>query len=58
MRNVVLGLGVTLDSYIARRAGAVDFLFMPRDFSMADFFASVIPQSRDARLWTLGRSGN
>jgi hypothetical protein len=41
MRNVVLGLGVTLDSYIARRAGAVDFLFMPRDFSMADFFASV-----------------
>jgi dihydrofolate reductase len=41
MRNVVLGLGISVDGYIARRNGAVDFLFMPRDYSMADFFASV-----------------
>ena len=41
MRNVVLGLGISVDGYIPRRNGAVDFLFMPRDYSMADFFASV-----------------
>jgi dihydrofolate reductase len=41
MRNVVLGLAIGVDGYIARRNGAVDFLFMPRDYSMADFFASV-----------------
>jgi dihydrofolate reductase len=41
MRNVVLGLGISLDGYIARGNGAVDFLFMPRDYSMADFFTSV-----------------
>jgi len=41
MRSVVLGLGISLDGYIARPDGAVDFLFMPKDYSMAPFFASV-----------------
>ena len=41
MRRVILGVGMSLDGYIARRDGAVDFLFLPDDFSMADFFASV-----------------
>src|SRR5262249_38249373 len=41
MRKVVLGLGISLDGYIARPDGAVDFLFMPKDYSMADFFATV-----------------
>ena len=41
MRNVVLGLGISLDGHIARRNGAVDFLFMPKDYSMADFFATI-----------------
>jgi dihydrofolate reductase len=41
MRKVVLGLGVSLDGYIARLDGAVDFLFMPKDYSMAPFFAAV-----------------
>jgi dihydrofolate reductase len=40
-RNVVLGLGISLDGYIARLNGAVDFLFMPKDYSMAPFFATV-----------------
>ena len=40
MRNVVLGLGISLDGYIARPDGAVDFLFMPKDYSMAPFFAT------------------
>jgi dihydrofolate reductase len=41
MRNVVLGLGLSLDGYIARPDGAVDFLFRPKGYSMAPFFATV-----------------
>jgi len=41
MRNVVLGLGISLDGYIARPNGAVDFLFMPKGYSMAPFFATI-----------------
>src|SRR5579872_3662289 len=41
MRKIVLGLGISLDGYIARPDGAVDFLFMPKDFSNAGFFRSV-----------------
>jgi dihydrofolate reductase len=41
MRKVVLSLGISLDGYIARPNGAVDFLFMPKDYSMAPFFATV-----------------
>jgi dihydrofolate reductase len=41
MRKVVLGLGITLDGYIARPNGDIDFLFMPKDYSMAPFFASL-----------------
>jgi dihydrofolate reductase len=41
MRKVILAAGVTLDGYIARPNGAVDYLFMPKDFSMAPFFASI-----------------
>jgi len=41
MRKVVLGLGISLDGYIARLDGSVDFLFMPKDYSMAPFFKSI-----------------
>src|SRR5574340_1817763 len=41
MRQVVLGLGISIDGYIARKNGAVDFLFMPKDYSMAPFFATI-----------------
>jgi dihydrofolate reductase len=41
MRRVVLGLGISIDGYIARPDGAVDFLFMPKDYSMAPFFATI-----------------
>jgi dihydrofolate reductase len=40
-RKVVLGLGISIDGYIARLNGAVDFLFMPKDYSMAPFFATI-----------------
>ncbi|MBV9304016.1 MAG: hypothetical protein JOY62_11300 [Acidobacteriaceae bacterium] len=41
MRKVVLGLGISLDGYIARLNGAVDFLFMPKDYSMGPFMKTV-----------------
>ncbi len=41
MRKVILGLGISLDGYIARPDGSVDFLFMPKDYSMAPFFKTV-----------------
>jgi dihydrofolate reductase len=40
-RKVVLGLGISLDGYIARPDGSVDFLFMPKDYSMASFFKTI-----------------
>jgi dihydrofolate reductase len=41
MRRVVLGLGMSLDGHIARPDGSVDFLFMPKDYSMGPFFKTV-----------------
>jgi dihydrofolate reductase len=41
MRKVVLGLGISIDGYIARLNGDVDFLFMPKDYSMAPFFKTI-----------------
>jgi len=41
MRKIVLGLGISLDGYIARPDGAVDFLFMPKDYSMGPFFKTI-----------------
>jgi dihydrofolate reductase len=41
MRKVVLGVGISLDGYIARPDGSVDFLFMPKDYSMAEFLKQV-----------------
>ncbi|MCU1299940.1 MAG: hypothetical protein JWQ87_224 [Candidatus Sulfotelmatobacter sp.] len=41
MRKIILSLGISLDGYIARPDGSVDFLFMPKGYSMASFFATV-----------------
>jgi len=49
MRKVILGLGISLDGYIARPDGSVDFLFMPKDYSMGPFFATIDTRSWDAR---------
>jgi len=40
-RKVILGVGISLDGYIARPNGAVDFLFMPKDYSMGQFMSTV-----------------
>jgi dihydrofolate reductase len=41
MRKVILGVGISLDGYIARPDGSVDFLFMPKDYSMGPFFKRI-----------------
>jgi dihydrofolate reductase len=41
MRKIVYGVGISLDGYLARPDGAVDFLFMPKDYSMRPFFKTV-----------------
>ncbi len=41
MRKVILGAGISLDGYVARPDGGVDFLYQPKGYSMAAFFATV-----------------
>jgi dihydrofolate reductase len=42
-RKVILGFGISLDGYIARRNGAMDFLAIDKEGEalMADFFAKI-----------------
>ena len=42
-RKVILGFGISIDGYIARRNGAMDFLVMDQEGEalMADFFAKI-----------------
>ncbi|HEY1467953.1 MAG TPA: dihydrofolate reductase family protein [Candidatus Acidoferrum sp.] len=51
MRKVVLGLGISIDGYIARRDGSVDFLFMPKDYSMAPFFKTIDIAIMGRKTW-------
>jgi dihydrofolate reductase len=41
MRRIILGLGVSLDGYIARLDDSIDFFFRPRDYPMGPFFKTV-----------------
>ncbi len=42
-RKVILGFGISLDGYIARRNGAIDYLVIDKEGEalMADFFAGI-----------------
>jgi dihydrofolate reductase len=42
-RKVILGFGISIDGYIARRSGAMDFLVIDEEGEelMADFFAKI-----------------
>jgi dihydrofolate reductase len=42
-RKVILGFGISLDGYIARRNGDLDFLVMDKEGEslMADFFCKI-----------------
>jgi dihydrofolate reductase len=57
MSKIVLGLGSSLDGYIARDDGTLDFLFMPRDYSMAPFFATVDAAIMGRKTLDAARSG-
>ena len=41
MRKVILGAGISLDGYIARADGGIDFLKPPKDYSMAELFSTI-----------------
>lgn len=41
MRKIILFIACSLDSYIARTTGEVDWLFTDQDYGYAEFFASV-----------------
>jgi dihydrofolate reductase len=41
MRKVVLGLGISLDGYIARKNGTVDWLSMDWDYDWTAFFKTI-----------------
>lgn len=43
LRRVILGFGISLDGYIARRNGAMDFLVIDKEGEsvMAEFFANI-----------------
>jgi dihydrofolate reductase len=51
VRKAILGLGISLDGYIARPDGAVDFLFMPKDYSMKEFFARIDTAIMGRKTW-------
>lgn len=56
MRKVILTLGLTLDGYIARPDGSVDFLFMPRDYSMAPFLKTIDTVIMGRKTYEVGKA--
>lgn len=51
MRKVVLGLGVSLDQYIARKNGAVDWLSMDWDYDWMAFFTTIDAVLMGRKSW-------
>jgi dihydrofolate reductase len=41
MRKVILGAAISLDGYIARSDGGIDFLSHPKGYSMSELFSTV-----------------
>ncbi|HIK03987.1 MAG TPA: dihydrofolate reductase [Trichormus sp. M33_DOE_039] len=41
MRKIILFIAASLDGYIARKSGEVDWLFTDQDYGYAEFFAEV-----------------
>lgn len=57
MRSIILGLGISLDGYIARPDGAFDFLFMPKDLyrTFAAFMAGIDTTLMGRKTWEISR---
>ncbi len=51
MRKVVLGLGISLDGYIARKSGAVDWLSMDWDYDWTTFFKTIDVVLMGRKTW-------
>src|SRR5215213_4618409 len=58
MRKVVLGLGISLDGYIARKNGAVDWLSMDWDYDWTAFFAGVDVVLMGRKSWDVALGMN
>jgi dihydrofolate reductase len=54
MRKVVAGLGISLDGYIARPDGSVDFLFMPKDYPFGEFMKTVDTALMGRKTYEMG----
>jgi dihydrofolate reductase len=54
VRKIVLAVGISLDGYIARPDGSVDFLFMPKDYSMAAFFKRIDTAVMGRKTYEMG----
>lgn len=54
MRKIVYGVAISLDGYIARSDGSVDFLFMPADYSMAAFFKRIDTAVMGRKTYEMG----
>ncbi|MDQ3750974.1 MAG: dihydrofolate reductase family protein [Acidobacteriota bacterium] len=53
MRKVVLGLGISLDGYIARKDGAVDWLSMDWDYDWTAFFKTIDVVLMGRKSWDI-----
>ena len=51
MRKVILGLGISLDGYIARKNGAVDWLSMDWDYDWTAFFKTIDAVLMGRKSW-------
>jgi dihydrofolate reductase len=51
MRKVILGLGISLDGYIARKNGAVDWLSMEWDYDWTAFFKTIDAVLMGRKSW-------
>ena len=51
MRKIILGLGISLDGYIARKNGAVDWLSMNWDYDWTAFFKTIDAVLMGRKSW-------
>jgi dihydrofolate reductase len=58
MRKVVLGLGISLDGYIARKSGAVDWLSMDWDYDWTAFFKTIDVVLMGRKSWDVALGMN
>lgn len=51
MRKIILGLGISLDGYIARKSGAIDWLSMDWDYDWTKFFKTIDAVLMGRKSW-------